>query len=90
MHKKKKEKKKKCQSNPIAPALLNIDDYNYTLNFDPNTADLGQSGIQCVSIYSSKSLQVKEIELTVEGACDSVWIEIPRNNGELILCPTLS
>ena len=48
--------------------------------------DLGQSGIRGVVIYSKKSIQVKEIELKVEGAFDHVWIEIPRNNGESILC----
>ena len=76
----------KCQSNPIAPALLHIDGYNYTLNFDPNNAELGQAGIRGVSIYSRKTLQVKAIEFAVEGACDHVWIEIPRHNGESILC----
>ena len=29
----------KCQINPMAPALLNIDGYNCTSNFDPNTVD---------------------------------------------------
>ena len=75
----------KCQINPIAPALLNIDNYNCTSNFQPNIADLGQSGIRGVTI-SRKTMQVKEIELTVEGACDHVWIENPRNNGESIIC----
>ena len=69
----------KCQNNPIATALLNIDGYNCNLNFDPNTANLGQSGIRGVAIYSRKSLHVIEIELTVEGAYDHVRIEIPRN-----------
>ena len=36
----------KCQINPIAPSLINIDGYNCTSNFDPNTVDLGQSGIR--------------------------------------------
>ena len=43
----------KGQINPIAPALLNIDGYNCTSNFDINTVDL---------VQSRQSLQVKEIE----------------------------
>ena len=76
----------KCQNSPIAPALLNIDGYNCNLSFNPNTANLGQSGIRGVAIYSRKSLHVIEIELTVEGAYDHVWIEIPSKHGESILC----
>ena len=76
----------KCQNNPIATALLNIDGYNCNLNFDPNNANLGQSGIRVVAIYSRKSLYAIEIELMVEGAYDHVWIEIPSKHGESILC----
>ena len=75
-----------CQNNPIATALLNIDGYNCNLNFDHNTANLGQSGIRGVAIYSRKSLHAIEIEVTAEGAYDHVWIEIPSKHGESILC----
>ena len=50
----------KCQINSIAYALLNIDGNNCTSTFDPNTADLGQSGIRGVSIFR-KTCKLKRL-----------------------------
>ena len=41
----------KKQTNPIAKCLLDIDGYNFQLNFYPNECNLGASGIRGVAIY---------------------------------------
>lgn len=76
----------KNQMNPIPEAAISIDGYNCLLNFDPNKTNLGASGIRGVAVYSRNLLDVREVEINVEGFSDHVWIEIPSCDKELILC----
>ena len=75
----------KCQSNPIPPALLNIEGYKSSFNFDPNTVDLGSSGLRGVAIYSKISLNASDIEIFVEDSSDHVWIELPTTKKPLLV-----
>ena len=56
------------------------------MNFDPNTCNLGRSGIRGVAIYSRKIIIVNEIDFVVEGQHDHMWVEIPTEKGEKVLC----
>ena len=75
----------KSQSNPIAPALLSIDGYQPNFNFQPDAANLGQSGIRGVAIYSKTSLNATEVEMKIENFTDHVWIEVPTNEKPLLV-----
>ena len=66
----------KCQTNPIAPALLSIDGYEPHFNFNLGDENLGGSGIRGVAIYSRSSLTVRDVDLEVENFTDHLWIEI--------------
>ena len=44
----------KNQTYPITQALLDIEGYDCTLNFEPGKETLGESGIRGVAIYSKK------------------------------------
>ena len=66
----------KCQTNPIAPALLSIDGYKPHFNFNLGDGNLGGSGIRGVAIYSRSSLTVRDVDLEVENFTDHLWIEI--------------
>ena len=79
----------KKTSNPIAIALLDIEGYNCHLNFDPNTNNLVQSGIRGVAIYSYKSIMVNKIGFLIEGQHDHIWVEIPTEKDEKVLCGCL-
>ena len=76
----------KSQVNPIAPALLDIEGYNCHMNFDPNSSNLGRSGIRGVAIYSRKTIQVNKVDISVKGQDDHIWVEIPTQSGENVLC----
>ena len=76
----------KNQINPITQALLDIDDYECSLNFDPEDANLGSSGIRGVAIYTKETLRVEEVKIEVEGCNDHAWIEIYAANGDSMLC----
>ena len=71
----------KKQENPITQALLDIDGYKCLLNFNPNEANLGASGIRGVAIYSKNILQVVEVDISIDGFHDHAWIEIPTVRG---------
>lgn len=75
----------KSQSNPIAPALLNLEGYKASFNFEPNTADLGSSGIRGVAIYSKISLNASDIDIKVEESSDHIWIELPTKDKPLLV-----
>ena len=47
----------KSQSNPITQALLDIEGYDCTLNFEPEKENLGASDIRGVAIYSKKNFE---------------------------------
>ena len=66
----------KKQVNPITQALLDIEDYKCLLNFDPNDANLGASGIRGVAIYYRKTLKTVEVEFKIDGFHDHAWVEI--------------
>ena len=76
----------KSQIHPINPALLDIEGYNLHKNFDLESSNLGRSGIRGVAIYSSKKIKVNEIDISVEGQKDHLWVEIPTQTGEKVLC----
>ena len=76
----------KKQEKPITQALLDIDGYKCLLNFNPNEANLGASGIRGVAIYSKNILQVVEVDISIDGFHDHAWIEIPTARGETVLC----
>ena len=76
----------KNQINPITQALLEIDDYKCLLNFDPELANLGSSGIRGVAIYSRITLKTEEIEFRIDGFHDHVWLEIQTDDKKTILC----
>ena len=57
-------------------ALLKIDGYNCSPNFDPDDCNLGASGIRGVAIYYKESLYVNEVDLHADGCRDHAWIEI--------------
>ena len=76
----------KGQVNPITRVLLDIEEYDYILNFDPDKADLGASGIRGVAIYYKKNLSVSEVELPTNEYQDHAWIEITPENGTVLLC----
>ena len=76
----------KKQLNPITQALLDIDGYNCHVNFDPNAKNLGRSGIRGVAIYSKNTIQVNEVDFSVEGLLDHIWVEIPIEGDQNILC----
>ena len=76
----------KSQVNPITQALLDIDDYNCLLNFNPEDPNLGSSGIRGVAIYTKKTLRVEEVEIKVNGCIDHAWIDIHTAIGESMLC----
>ena len=75
----------KKQENPITQALLDIDGYKCLLNFNPNEANIGASGIRGVAIYSKNILQVVEVDISIDGFHDHAWIEIPTARGETVL-----
>ena len=76
----------KSQIKPITKALLDIEGYKCTLNFDPGEMNLGASGIRGVAIYTKNDLKAIEVDLTTEDFCDHVWIEIPLEKGNTVLC----
>ena len=75
----------KGQSNPISPALLHVEGYKASFNFEPNTADLGQSGIRGVAIYTKTSLNATEVELKVDYFTDHVWVELATNDKPILV-----
>ena len=75
----------KCQSNPIATALLHMEGYKPNFNFEPASNDLGASGIRGVAIYSKTALNAVEVEIPVEGATDHVWIELQTPDKPLLV-----
>ena len=78
----------KKQTNPIAKCLLDIDGYNFQLNFDPNECNLGTSGIRGVAIYYKEGITiiVNEVRFKVSGSNDHTWIEILMENNNSLLC----
>ena len=56
----------KGQVNPITRVLLDIDEYECILNFDPNTMNLGASGMRGVAIYHKKNLSVTQVDLPTD------------------------
>jgi hypothetical protein len=66
----------KSQSNPISSALLHVDGYEPHLNFENRKENLGASGIRGVAIYTKLSLNVRDVDITVDGFTDHLWIEI--------------
>ena len=75
----------KKQTNPITQALLDIDDYKCSLNFEPDDANLGASGIRGVAIYSKETLGAIDVDISTNGFHDHVWIEIPSENHDSVL-----
>ena len=75
----------KSQSNPIAPALLSIDGYKPSFNFEPDTENLGQSGIRGVAIYTKVSLNAVDVDLKVDNFTDHVWVELPTNDKPVLV-----
>ena len=75
----------KSQANPIAPALLALEGYKPSFNFEPSSEKLGSSGLRGVAIYSKTSLNATEIEIKVENSSDHVWIEIPTSDKPLLV-----
>ena len=76
----------KSQKNPIAPALLEIDGYKPTFNFEPKSDNLSLAGIRGVAIYSKMSLNASEVDdIKVDDFSDHVWIEIPQRNEPLLI-----
>ena len=75
----------KSQSNPISPALLHIEGYKPSFNFEPNTPELGASGIRGVAIYSKIMLNANEVEFYIEDSSDHVWIEVPTKDKPLLV-----
>ena len=69
---------------PITHVLLDIEGFKCYLN--PDEYNLGASGIRGVCIYSKMTLNVIEVEFSVEGCRHQAWIEIPTGKGESILC----
>ena len=75
----------KKKTNPLAKCLLDIDGYNFQLNFDPDECNLGASGIRGVAIYYKKSLNVNEVKFKVSGCHYHTWIEILMENNNSLL-----
>ena len=75
----------KSQSNPIASALLSIDGYKPSFNFEPDTENLGQSGIRGVAIYTKVSLNAVDVDLKVDNFTDHVWVELPTNDKPVLV-----
>ena len=76
----------KGQVNPITRVLLDIDEYECILNFDPNTMNLGASGMRGVAIYHKKNLSVTQVDLPTDEYKDHLWIEIGTNRKNTLLC----
>ena len=78
----------KKQTNPIAKCLLDIDGYNFQLNFDPDECNLGAFGIRSVAIYYKEGITiiVNEVRFKVSGSNDHTWIEILMENNNTLLC----
>ena len=54
----------KAQSNPIPLSQLAIPGYNFYVNFDCDTVDLGKSGKRGIIVYFSTALITKQIILS--------------------------
>ena len=76
----------KKQVNPKTHALLNTEGFKCYQNFNQDEYNLGASGIRGVCIYSKMTLNVIEVEFSIEKCRDHAWIEIPTGKGESILC----
>ena len=76
----------KNKVNQITHTLLDIEGFKCYLNFNPDEYNLGSSGIRGVCIYSKITLNMIEVEFSIEGCHDHAWIEIPTGKGESILC----
>ena len=75
----------KSQANPIPSALLSIDGYKPSFNFDPSSTNLGASGIRGVAIYSKTTLNAYEIDINVKDSADHIWIELPTSSQPLLV-----
>ena len=75
----------KGQVCPHGAAVLEIEDYRCYLNFDANQSDLGKSGFRGVAIYAKLMLNVKKVDIYVEGFTDHLSVEVPTK-GNSILC----
>ena len=53
------------QTNPITEALLDVESYQCTLNFELEKENLGASGIRGVAIYSQKTLKASEVDFKI-------------------------
>ena len=75
----------KGQIHPIEAVCVNIQGYNFHLNFDLSDRNLGGSGIRGVAIYVKDDLITDEIAFTTVYK-DHVWVEIRLANAEKLLC----
>ena len=75
----------KSQFHPIDPALLHIKHYRSHFNFEPNTRNLGASGIRGVAIYWKENLGATKVDIPCADFHDHAWIEIPTSTKPLLI-----
>ena len=56
----------KNQTNPITQAILDIEGYECTLNFEPEKENVGASGIRGEVIYSNKTLKAIGVDFKID------------------------
>ena len=76
----------KAQSLPIGRARLNLPNYTFVTNFDPDASNLGSSGILGITILVSKNLQVSEVSFPDANCIEDLWVRLKlRGNDSLLI-----
>ena len=73
------------QTNPISPALLNLDGYIPHLNFDPSNENLVGSGMRGVAIFTKLSMTVRDVDLTTDDFKDHTWVEMMSTDAPILV-----
>ena len=75
----------KAQVLPIGTAVLAVPGYTLFTSFDPDSANLGRSGMRGICVFVRDGVQATQVSIGDPGITEHIWLQIKLSGSDKLL-----